>query len=38
MPPIEFGRFEICSDLIKPDTYLGGNIAILREVFNEKTT
>ncbi|WP_369922348.1 hypothetical protein AB8E32_09600 [Marinomonas polaris] len=29
---------ETCSGLIKPDTILGGNIATLREVFNDKTS
>ena len=27
-----------CSGLIKPDTFLGGNITTIKEVFNDKHT
>lgn len=27
-----------CSGLIKPDTFLGGNITTMKEVFNDKHT
>ena len=28
----------LCSGLIKPDTFLGGNITTMKEVFNDKHT
>ena len=28
----------VCSGLIKPDTFLGGNITTMKEVFNDKHT